>query len=104
MVGAIYYWIHHYHPVVLLGYLAVMEGAPPSGDLIDNIQERSGYPEAAFNTLRHHGTIDPDHGEELWDLLDRLPLADGQFDTIIVAARHTVGLSAASLSEVMDHP
>src|SRR5215510_7596973 len=28
MVGAQYYWIHHYHPVLLLSYIMVMEGYP----------------------------------------------------------------------------
>jgi hypothetical protein len=101
MVGAIYYWIFHYHPVVILGYLAVMEGAPPSAELIRTLEDHSGHPARAFDTLRHHATIDPDHGDELWDLLDRLPLTEAQLDTIIAAARHSVTLSAASLREVI---
>ena len=27
MVGSQYYWINHYHPVTLLGYIAVLEGS-----------------------------------------------------------------------------
>jgi len=30
VVGSQYYWVHHYHPVALLGYIAVLEGYPPS--------------------------------------------------------------------------
>ena len=29
LVGSQYYWIRHWHPVCLLGYIAVMEGNPP---------------------------------------------------------------------------
>src|SRR5215212_640831 len=29
LVGAQYYWIEHYHPVALLGYIALLEGYPP---------------------------------------------------------------------------
>jgi len=29
LVGAQYYWIHHHHPVAVLGYIAVLEGTPP---------------------------------------------------------------------------
>ena len=28
-VGAQYYWVAHYHPVALLGYIALLEGYPP---------------------------------------------------------------------------
>lgn len=30
LVGSQYYWMRHYHPVALLGYIAVLEGRPPS--------------------------------------------------------------------------
>src|SRR2546429_520773 len=34
-VGAQYYWIRHHHPVALLGYVAVLEGRPPSVEFLD---------------------------------------------------------------------
>jgi hypothetical protein len=30
MVGSVYYWALHAHPVAILGYCAVLEGTPPS--------------------------------------------------------------------------
>jgi hypothetical protein len=90
MVGAIYYWIFHFHPVALLGYLAVTEGAPPNLQLIDDLQQRTGYPIKAFHTLRHHAVIDIDHGDEVWDLIDQLPLTATHLDVINLAANHTI--------------
>ena len=101
MVGAIYYWILHYHPVAILGYLAVMEGSPPTPELIDELQRRTGHPAGAFQTLAHHAEIDPDHGDELWDLLDRLPLTADQLDVIVTAALHTIDLHITAIYELI---
>ena len=30
LVGSQYYWILHHHPVAFLGYVALMEGYPPT--------------------------------------------------------------------------
>ncbi len=35
LVGSQYYWIRHYHPVALLGYIAVLEGTPPVAEHVD---------------------------------------------------------------------
>ena len=42
LVGGQYYWIHHYHPVAFLGFVALMEGYPPTPELIDELVERTG--------------------------------------------------------------
>ena len=74
------------------------EGRPrPSAGLIQTLEERSGHPFQAFDTLHHHATIDPDHGDEPQNLLDPLPVTEAQFDSTTAAARHSVALSAASL-------
>lgn len=72
LVGAQYYWIFHFHPVALLGYIEIMEGYPPQPGLIDSLVEASGFPRAAFRTLERHGTLDLTHREYLHDALDRL--------------------------------
>ena len=64
MVGAAYYWVLNLHPATLLGYLMVMEGAPPSYDLIDLLERRTCLDPSAFRTLRHHAEADPHHGDE----------------------------------------
>jgi hypothetical protein len=101
-VGAIYYWILHYHPVAIVGYLVVMERSTPTLELIDELRSRSGFPPtAAFPTLAHHVAIDPDHGDVLWTLLDRLPLTPPQLEVISAAALHTLDLRVAALRELI---
>ena len=42
LVGGQYYWILHYHPVAFLGYVALMEGYPPTPELIESSSARPG--------------------------------------------------------------
>ena len=51
LVGCQYYWIHHHHPVAFLGYVALMEGYPPTPELIETLAARTGYPEESFRTF-----------------------------------------------------
>ena len=73
LVGAQYYWVFHYDPIAFLGYLAALEGYPPSQALIDELMARTGYDEGAFRTILAHAERDPGHRDELLELLDRLP-------------------------------
>lgn len=96
LVGAQYYWIEHHHPVALLGYILVLEDGPADADrFLDELRARTGFPDAAFRTMRHHGRLDVDHRAELDRLLDRLPLERAHKDAIGVSLAHT----AASLAE-----
>ena len=70
MVGAQYYYIRHYHPAVLLGYIAVLEGYPPDVELARRAAELTGYPIEAFRTLRKHAHLDPHHKQDLDDAID----------------------------------
>lgn len=93
LVGAQYYWIRHCHPVGLLGYMAVLEGNPPSVEAVDQLCRRSGLPVAAFRTLREHAASDGDHKRDLDDLVDRLPMTSEQFLLVCFnAAATTRGL------------
>jgi hypothetical protein len=74
MVGSVYYWIFHAHPIAMLGYCAVLEGNPPTSQLIDRFVTGSGLPEHAFSTMRHHSDIDDDHSAEIYELMDELSL------------------------------
>lgn len=76
LVGSQYYWIHHWHPVCLLGYISFLEGNPPSNESIDQLRESTGYPETAFRTLVKHSDLDPHHRDDLNELLDALPLTE----------------------------
>lgn len=102
MVGAQYYWINHYHPVCVLGYIAVLEGNPPPVDEIRAIARRSGLPEAAFTTWLKHAELDPGHARELDSLLDDLQPDEETFNAIAVSALTTIRFATASFSELFE--
>jgi hypothetical protein len=102
LVGAQYYWIFHYHPVALLGYIAVLEGYPPSMAMIGGLMERTGYDRSAFRTLIAHSELDAGHSDELDELLDRLPLTQEQTGVVGLSAISTVGRVARVFDEVAD--
>jgi hypothetical protein len=99
-VGAQYYWILHYHPVALLGYIAVLEGYPPSPALVDELVSRTGHPEAAFRTLRAHAELDPGHRDELDRLLDRLPLTAEHSEVVGLSALASARGMARAFDEI----
>jgi hypothetical protein len=102
LVGAQYYWIFHYHPVALLGYIAVLEGYPPSMAMIDGLMARTGYDRSAFRTVIAHSELDPGHSDELYDLLDGLPLTREQTGVVGLSAISTVKQLAGVFDEVAD--
>jgi hypothetical protein len=101
-VGAQYYWILHYHPVALMGYIALLEGYPPSPGLIDELVSATGYDRAAFRTLIAHATLDPEHRDEFDAALDALPLSAEQTAVVGVSALSSVGLMTRVVDEVVD--
>src|SRR5262249_16460896 len=102
LVGAQYYWIFHYHPVALLGYIAVLEGYPPSMAMIDQLEARTGYPRDAFRTMIAHAEPDPGHSAELDEVLNELPLKPEQSAAIGLSAMSTVRLLTKAFREVVD--
>jgi pyrroloquinoline quinone (PQQ) biosynthesis protein C len=90
MVGAQYYWIRHAHPVSLLGFFAVLEGHPPTSEHLEDIQQRTGLPSAAFRMLGHHAAADPTHADELFLLADSLPLEPWHSELMGTSALETV--------------
>jgi hypothetical protein len=90
MVGSQYYWIRHVHPVAILGYIAVLEGQPAAAGELREIQRRTGLPAAAFRTLLEHAELDVDHAQELYDVIDALPLT----------AAHSVLVGASALQTI----
>jgi heme oxygenase-like protein len=89
VVGAQYYWLHHAHPVAVLGYIAVLEGDPPREEEIEAAIVRTGLPRDAFRTFLSHAKLDPGHKEEFEQFLDSLPLAPEQEALVGVSAIHT---------------
>lgn len=102
LVGAFYYWIRHVHPLALLGYLAVLEGNPPSVEHLQRVQRTTGLPEAAFRTLIKHAHLDPHHRDDLHDLVDGLPLTREDHTLLAISAFHTLDLASLALQEVLD--
>ena len=91
LVGSQYYWINHWHPVSLLGYIAFLEGNPPSMEWIQNIRKITDYPEAAFRTIVKHSELDQQHRDDLNDLLDELPLTPEYQQWLISNALYSAG-------------
>jgi hypothetical protein len=90
LVGSQYYWIHHWHPVCLLGYIAVMEGYPPDRRTINELISKTRYPKEAFRTLAKHSYLDPHHRKDLDTTLDGLPLSDEHEEWITLNAIYTL--------------
>jgi hypothetical protein len=99
-VGAQYYWIFHFHPVALMGYIGLLEGYPPTSAMIDDLMARTGFGAEAFRTLTSHSSLDPHHRAEFDAALDALPLTPEQTSVIGTSAMSTVSLMARVLDEV----
>jgi Iron-containing redox enzyme len=100
LVGAQYYWILHYHPVSVLGYVALLEGYPPSPDMIAEMRADTGYPPEAFRTLIAHAELDPGHREELDRVLDSLPLTPDQTASMGLSAMSSARLLTQAYDEI----
>jgi hypothetical protein len=102
MVGSVYYWTLHAHPVAILGYCVVLEGTPPTARFIDRMMQATGYPPEAFHTLRQHSDIDVDHGAELFELLNSMPLTARHEAIVGMTALQTADLLIAAGEELLD--
>jgi hypothetical protein len=102
MVGSQYYYIFHYHPIALLGYIGVMEGYPPSEEQCNELELRSGLPRGAFRTLCKHAILDPGHRDDLDRALDGLILSPEQTSIIGISAMESVRWAAAAFRDITD--
>lgn len=102
LVGAQYYWALHSHPVSLFGYLAVLEGNPPSLEQLGEICAEHGLPADGFRTMIKHAKLDPHHRDEIYAQLDHLPLTENQSELMAVSAFHTIEHISQALEEIMD--
>jgi Iron-containing redox enzyme len=76
LVGAQHFYIANGQPAALLGYMAALEGFPPTDQLLDAAVEATGYPESYFRTLRKHAHLDIYHRDELDVFIDQVGLGD----------------------------
>jgi Iron-containing redox enzyme len=102
LVGAQYYWVFHAHPVGLLGYLAVLEGEPPSTMFLEEVVAKSGLPAEAFRTFIKHGYLDPQHRDDLNDALDRMPLNAQHTALVGISAIQTVHWLHSAFEELLE--
>lgn len=102
LVGSQYYWILHFHPVAFLGYVALMEGYPPTPELIETLVARTGYPREAFQTYLEHADLDPGHRDRLDRTIDSLPLDEWHETALGISAIGTAAMAARSLEEILE--
>lgn len=102
LVGAQYYWIHHHHPVAFLGFVALMEGHPPTPTLIQTLISATGFPHAAFQTLIDHGELDPGHRDRLYRTIDALPLTAEHETVMGISAMHGATLLPSTIEEILE--
>lgn len=98
LVGAQAFWILQEHPVAFFGYLAAVEGDPPSHDHLDLIRIKSGYSEEAFRCLREHADADVVHHAELRVAIDDMPLNARHHQLLALSAFETI----AGLARLFD--
>lgn len=101
LIGAVYYWIFHFHPVAVLGYLE-LEAYHPSVSGVERLIERTGLPLEGFRQLRLHAKLDVAHARELHRVLDRLPLKPQHEELIGLSALHTMSLLTDELLDVVE--
>jgi hypothetical protein len=102
LVGAQYYWIDHYHPLALLGYIGLLEGYPPTIADVDALMARTGYEREAFRTLIRHAELDPLHRDDFDEALDGLPLSPEQSAAIGLSALYSVNAFTRVLEDVLE--
>jgi hypothetical protein len=95
LIGSVYYWVLHAHPVAWMGYAAVTEGHPPSADYLGAVIQRTGLPRDAFRTYLKHAQLDPHHSRDMYAALDAMPLTPEQTALLGVVAFRTMQNLAA---------
>jgi Iron-containing redox enzyme len=100
LLGAQYYWILHYHPVALLGFLE-LESYGPHRATVERLIEKTGLPSEGFRQLLLHAKLDVAHAHELHHVLDSLPLEHDHEQLIGLSALQTIGLLADTLLDVV---
>lgn len=75
VVGAQYYHILHGAPWLFLAYMYALESQPPTSQLVSELKELTGLPDAAFRTMIEHQELDRGHADELATIIDGFALS-----------------------------
>jgi hypothetical protein len=100
LVGAQYFWIFHYHPVAILGYLE-LEAYHPHRATVEQLIEKTGLPREGFRQLLLHAKLDVVHAKDLHCVLDALPLEPYHEQLIGLSALHTMSLLIEALLDIV---
>ena len=102
LVGEQYYWIHHYNPIALAGYIATMEGSPDPVEFIEALAERNKLSLKCFSSFLYHAKIDHLHRRDLDEVLDALPLTPAHLELIGISSLRTIRLMTGILADIID--
>jgi len=102
LVGVQYYWIHHYNPIALAGYIATMEGDPPTAEFIEAVARRNRLPLKCFSNFVYHARIDPQHRRDLDAVLDALPLTEDHLALIGLSSLRTIGMMTGIMEGIIN--
>ena len=102
LVGTQYYWIHHYNPIALAGYIATMEGSPDPVEFIEALAARNKLPLKCFTSFLYHARIDHRHRRDLDEVLDALPLTPAHLELIGISSLRTIELMTGILEDIIE--
>jgi Iron-containing redox enzyme len=91
LIGTLYFWIWHRHPVAILGLLE-LEAFHPHAPTVQRLIEKTGLPRDGFRQLLLHAELDAHHAAELHRVLDSLPLEPRHEQLISLCALQTMAL------------
>jgi len=102
LVGVQYYWIQHYSPIALAGFIATMEGGPPPAKFFKEVAARNHLPLKCFSSFLYHAKIDPRHKRDLDAVLDSLPLTPAQLELIGISSLRTIRMMTGILEDIIE--
>jgi hypothetical protein len=100
LIGAQYYWILHWHPVAVLGFLE-LERFHARQETVERLIELTGLPRAGFRQLLEHSELDAGHVEELDLLFDSLPVEPWHERLVGESALYTISQLTDVLFDVI---
>ena len=102
LVGVQYYWIQHYSPIALAGFIATMEGNPPPAEFFEEVAARNNLSLQCFSSFLYHARIDPQHTRDLDAVLDALPLKPDQIELIGISSFRTIRMMTAIMEDIIE--
>jgi len=100
LVGSVYYWVKHHHPIAFLGYMGSIETYPSTEAFVKDMNNDSGLPEKAFDTILMHARIDIEHSKDIRKLIDNLPLTEFHFNIIETTAFQTFRYMSLVMNDI----